>query len=162
MECSVTYFASGGGQSQGWYFWLGWSGNTTGSYHALGAAPPGHSLTLQLQYNSASSQWGATYTDHTQGTQLVYAVTGATGPNASGITSSEIIFENGGDYTCSDYSTFGGITFSNLTFYDSSGNSITFTNSVNQKWILNLPNKCGSGLDCININSTNLSLSRNC
>ncbi|MGI0069688.1 MAG: hypothetical protein ACREAN_05470, partial [Nitrosopumilaceae archaeon] len=25
IECSITYFASGGAQSQGWYFWYGYN-----------------------------------------------------------------------------------------------------------------------------------------
>lgn len=49
VECSVTYFASGGSQPQGWYFWYGWSGNTNGTYQSLGYDPTGHTIRLKLK-----------------------------------------------------------------------------------------------------------------
>lgn len=159
-ECSLTYFSSGGTQSQGWYFWTGYNGS--GTYHPLGVAPTGHSITLQLLYNTSSNQWSATYTDHTQGTSLTYTISGTANVTTNGLAGTHIMFENGGDVTCSDYSTFGGLTFSNMTYYDSSGNAISFTSSSIGLVTNNLPNTCPSSLACLNQNQTNLSITRNC
>lgn len=162
VECSLTYFSSGGTQSQGWYFWEGYNGGA-GNYHPLAVDPTGDSITLQLLYNTSSNQWSATYTDHTHATGLTYTISGTANVTSNGIAGCHVMFENGGNTTCSNYGSFGGLTFSNITYYDSSGNAISFTSTAGSSLVTqNLPNQCPGSLPCLNQDYSNIKITRNC
>lgn len=158
-ECSITYFAAGGGQPSGWYFWYGWNG--VGSYISLGTAPTSDNVTLQLQWNG--SQWQATLTDHSHSGNNKLA--GIGGSSKFSIAYSYIWFENGGNTTCSNYSSWGStLTFSNLKYYDINGTAITYTNTISSSVNCNVPNTCTGGTACISesTSASNLTITRNC
>lgn len=160
VECSITYFASGGAQSQGWYFWWGYNGS--GQYVSLSADPTSDSVTLTLLYNGTN--WIAFLNDNTNSLNN-HSKSFSTSIAGYVIASSTIMWENGGNGTCSNYSSWGSsMTFSNLTYYDSNDNTISFTNSINSLVNCNVPNTCSGGTACITENNspTNLTISRNC
>lgn len=153
VECSVTYFAAGGSQPQGWYFWFAWSGNTNGTYVGI-TNPTGLAQTLKLLYTGG--KWYAYRNSY------VFEITGAVAPDSNGMVGSHIMFENGGNTVCSNYSTFGGLDFNNMTYFNSSGGTISFSSSSIGLVTQNLPNNCPSLLPCLNQNQTNLTITRNC
>ncbi|MDE1862979.1 MAG: hypothetical protein KGI33_08715 [Thaumarchaeota archaeon] len=126
VECSITYAYNISGLTRGWYFWYGYNG--TGTYVALSADPTSDSVTLSLLYNGTN--WIAFLTDHTNSSNN-HSKSFSSSIAGYVIKSGDIWFENGGDTNCCDYSsTFGGMTFSNLTFYNQSGGTITCSASV--------------------------------
>ncbi len=158
IECSITYYASGGSQPQGWYLSIKHSGVDV-AYHSLGYDPTGDIMVLYLQIGSYSN-WTASYQDITTGGSKV---TYDTGVIASTWTGAGLWFENGGDYTCCDYKTFGGTQFTNVTFYDIHNNVITNNWSASVH-TLNLPNKCSSPStsNCIFEDTISLNVYYNC
>lgn len=149
VECSVTYFAAGGSQPQGWYFWKGSSNNPSGTYTSISA--PSGTQTLKLLL-APTNKWLASLNG--SGSEIV-------GAPVFNTASGQIMFENGGNLTCSNYSSFGGLDFNNLTYYDSNGFAITFTSSASA-WRLNQPNTCPDTQSCIDLNLTSLIVSRHC
>jgi hypothetical protein len=150
VECSITYFASGGSQPQGWYFWKGWSGNPNGTYTSISA--PSGTQTLKLLL-APTNKWMASLNG--SGSEIV----GATNFD---IVTGLMMFENGGNVTCSNYSPFGGLTFINLKYYDSNNQQITFTSTISVWRSSQQPNQCPGPTSCINLNTSTLTASRNC
>jgi hypothetical protein len=160
VECSITYAYSIPGVSRGWYFWAGYTGASK-AYLALSADPTGHSVTVRLLYNG--NNWEADLTDHnnsSNNTSYGFSSTIA----GYVIPSGQMFFEDGGDTNCCDYSTFGGMTFSNLKFYNQSGGTISCGYTVG-KYNQNPPssNCANTSSTCINetINSSTYVLSTN-
>lgn len=149
VECSVTYYAAGGSQPQGWYFWYGWSGNTTGTFVSI--STPSGTQTLKLL--NVNGNWGASYNGGS-----LRQIVGATNFD---IALGRIMFENGGNTTCSNYSSFGGLDFNNLTYYDANNSVISFTSTATV-WRQNQPNTCPDTKSCMDLNLTNLIVSRHC
>lgn len=152
VECSVTYFASGGSQPQGWYFWYGYNG--VGTYVSLGYNPTGHNIILDLAYRSSWGVWKAKMYDSTSGiTKGWYTISG---PGSWAINACSIFFETAVNPTCITYSFLrSGITFNNVWYYDINGGQIAFTPSVSSI-INNNPPTCSV---CINENKSNLQVS---
>lgn len=134
--------------SQGWYFWKGWSGNQAGTYTSIPA--PSGTQTLKLQF--ILGKWSASYNGDAS------EIVGATNFD---IVQSRIMFENGGNTICSNYSPFGGLDFNNFTHYDSNGAPITFTSTA-LAWRQNQPNTCPDTKSCMDLNLTTLVVSRHC
>lgn len=159
IECSITYFASGGTQSQGWYLSIRDAAGSI-AYHSLGYDPTGDVMVLYLQIGSYGN-WTASYQDITiGGSKTTYD----TGVIASTLDGANLWFENGGDTKCCDYTTFGGTQFTNVTFYDSSNNVITNNWSASVHTNPNPPNTCTSpsGNPCIFADTISLNIYYNC
>lgn len=150
VECSITYFATGGSQPQGWYFWKGSSNNPSGTYTSISA--PSGTQTLKLLL-APTNKWIASRNG--SGSEIV-------GAPVFDIAAGLMMFEDGGNVTCSNYSQFGGLTFTNLTYYDSNNLPITFTSTIDYWRSGQQPNQCSGGSSCINLNKTTLAISRNC
>ena len=138
LECSITYAYNISGLSRGWYFWYGYNGS--GFYLSLGTNPVGDSVTIDIQWNG--SQFQATLTDHTHSGNNKVAGFGSGTPAQFAIKSANVWFENGGDTTCADYNSFGGVDFKNMTYYDSSSNTISYTPTHTAHTNPNNPNGC--------------------
>jgi hypothetical protein len=152
VECSITYSDTGGPQPQGWYFWYGYNG--TGTYVSLGYDPTGHTIRLDLRYQSSWGVWKAEMYDSTSG--IVKGWYTISGPSAWTIASSWIFFEAGDNSTCITYSPLSsGITFNNMWYFDMNGGQIAFTPSASST-INNNPPTCSV---CINENTSNLQVS---
>jgi hypothetical protein len=125
VECSVTYFASGGSQPQGWYFWFGYSG-TSGTYWSISAPSTGDTVKLKLQYVSGAKQWQAAMVNITKNTTYgPFSISGAPSGGFA-VQSALAIFEAGGNTVCSNYSSLSNIVFSNFAFTDGNGNDISY------------------------------------
>lgn len=107
--------------------------------------------------------WYASYNDP-NGNSLSKTIS-SPAPGSNGATYEEIFFENGGDTNCCDYSTFGGITFSSLTFFNSTGSVISpsYTTTTFDPTTTNQPphNCANTSSICINEDKTNLKLTYN-
>ncbi|AIF83865.1 hypothetical protein NTE_01804 [Candidatus Nitrososphaera evergladensis SR1] len=163
VECSVTYFASGGARAQGWYFWYGWIGNTAGTYQSLSYDPTGHTIRLKLkQVFGAVTLWTATFVDLTNSTTISQPINGAQVINKLG--GSWMFFENGGNTDCHNYvnAGWGPLDFNNHKFYDQNDNVITFTPTVVSDKSNPAPACCAGQTDCIGFNTSTLTISRNC
>ncbi|MDE1872994.1 MAG: hypothetical protein KGH99_05910 [Thaumarchaeota archaeon] len=110
------------------------------------------------------SKWFASFSDP-DGSILTGKTIVANAPNSNGASLEDIFFENGGDTNCCDYSTFGGITFSSLTFFNSTGSVISpsYTTAAFSPSATNQPphNCANTSSTCINENTTTLNLSYN-
>lgn len=171
VEGSVTYVNKTSSQgcpngvnvpSTGWYFATRWSGATDSTYYALSTDPTSHTITIKLYYDSVQGAWFCSYSDASDGAITGKQITGAPAPGSNGCYDALLFFENGGDTNCCDYSTFGGITFTNVTFFNSTGSVISPTYSKSQ-YNSNIPahNCANTSSTCINENTTNLQLSYN-
>ena len=97
-----------------------------------------------MHWNGSNYQASLTDTTRSGNNKLVGFGSGT--PAQFQTLRAEVFIENGGDTTCSDYSSYGGQTFSNMIYYDSSGNTISFTPS-GTSFSENNPNGCSlSGL----------------
>lgn len=158
IECSITYYASGG-PGQGWYLSINDAAGNI-AYHSLGYDPTGDIMVLYLQIGSYSN-WTASYQDiTTAGSKVTYD----SGVIATTLLGADLWFENGGDTSCCDYKTFGGTQFTNVTFYDSSNNVITNNWSASVHTNPNPPNTCTttSGAKCIYADTISLNIYYNC
>lgn len=159
IECSITYFASGGAQPQGWYLSINHAAGVI-AYHALGYDPTNDIMVLYLQIGSYGN-WTASYQDITTGGSKVTYDSAVIATNLLG---ADLWFENGGDYICCDYRTFGGTQFTNITFYDVHNNVITNNWSASVHTNPNPPNKCTTptNTDCIHADQISLNIYYNC
>ncbi|MHB8545213.1 MAG: hypothetical protein ACYDAJ_00400 [Nitrosotalea sp.] len=139
LECSITYAngCSGCPATAGWYFWYGYNG--VGSWSALGTSPVGDVVTLDIQWNGSQFQASLTDASHSGNNKSVGFGVGT--PAQFNFQSGNVWFENGGDTTCADYSGFNSLPFTNLTYYSSTGSTITFTYTKTTH-VLNNPNGC--------------------
>jgi hypothetical protein len=152
IECSLTYFSSGGAQSQGWYFWYGYNGGA-GTYKSLGTYDAtGDTVTLYLQ-KASNGNWDASFYDGSYNTSKQTYCTGVTN---FAIAKPSCWFENGGDTTCSDYSSLGTIQFGFLTFYDASNNILSTCSWTASAHRQNNPATCSDGNPCIGLDTSTL------
>lgn len=165
VECAVSYFSSGG-PGVGWWFATTYSnnGSPSTSYYSISTDPTNHTVTLKLYYDSVQGKWFASYSDP-NGSTLTGKTIVANAPNSNGASYEDIFFENGGDTNCCDYSTFGGITFSSLTFFNSTGSVISpsYTTAGFNRTVTNQPphNCANTSSICINETIATLNLSYN-
>lgn len=167
VECAVSYFYSGG-PGKGWWLATAYS-NTGGSvqqhHYSISIDPTTHSVTLKLYYDSVQGSWYCSYSDPNGSTITGQSIV-ANAPNGNGADRQQLFFENGGDTNCCDYSTFGGITFSSLTYFNSTGSvitpNITATNGFAPSATNQPTHNCANTSSiCINENTTNLTLTWN-
>lgn len=142
IECSITY-ANGCTNcppTNGWYFWFGSSSNVNGNWSSLGTNPVGDSVTLKITWNGSQYQASLTDSTHSGNDKLVGYGSGA--PAQFTVQDARVFFENSNDTTCADYTNnYGGEDFKNMTYYDSSGNTISYVPS-GTSYSQNNPNNC--------------------
>ncbi|HET7337538.1 MAG TPA: hypothetical protein VFJ23_06570 [Candidatus Nitrosotalea sp.] len=166
VECAVSYFSSGG-PGVGWWLSTAYS-NTGGTpvqhHYSISVDPTTHTVTLKLYYDSVQGSWYCSYSDPNGSTITGQAIV-ANVPNANGADREYIFFENGGDTNCCDYSTLGGITFSSLTYFNSTGSVISpspTTAAFLPSATGQPPHNCANtSSTCINENTTTLKLTYN-
>ncbi|MHB8547382.1 MAG: hypothetical protein ACYDAJ_11495 [Nitrosotalea sp.] len=131
VECSFTYVYNTSSVSNpnvtsaGWYFWYAYISGSTKIYENYVSLPStsfkvGDDVIVYLYNNSGT--WYAQYDDITQSSYSnIYQIQNAPNVTISTSTDSIIMMENS-DGTCSDYSSFNKLQFSNFYYLDSSQN----------------------------------------
>jgi hypothetical protein len=162
VESSLTYFAAGGGQAQGWYWWHGSVTDMDGTYHPLGnPGLTGNKMELKLFQPSSSAgstataaaPWQATFRNITKGTTDTY--TQNTAPVFARVGTTYTMFENGGNLDCRNYvdAKWGPLRFTSFQYYDQAGDTVPFTPSKRYMERNTPKSCCGGGKHCITSNT---------